>query len=207
VITNTTLNQTTGRYVFTRSDTSHYIGANLPTFNLSLGNEVTFGAFRLYGLVTAEDGAWFGNSDRPYRTRFRTGDEYLSLLDYTKCPQEGGRVSCRTVNTGTGSSSIRTVSGDSLFDLQNLISTVDPRKHVRLRELSLTYTLPESLTSRLGLGRTILNLAGKNLMWWDDCFCLDPNMTYLGGSDFGTAAGFLAQPQPRQFLFSIHTSF
>jgi TonB-dependent SusC/RagA subfamily outer membrane receptor len=185
------------KYKPTRSDTSYYIGGNLPTFNLSLGNELTFGAFRLYGLVTAERGAWFGNSDRPYKTRFRTGDEYLSLLDYSKCRTDG-----RCVET-----ELRTIAGDSLFDEQNLISNVDPRKHVRLREISVTYTLPESFTARFGLGRTILNLAGKNLMWWDDCHCMDPNMTYQGGSDFGTASGFLAQPQPRQFLISLHTSF
>jgi hypothetical protein len=124
-------------------------------------------------------------------------------LDYSKCPTEGGKISCRSANN----TEIRTVSGDSLFALQNLISTEDPRKHIRLRELSVTYTLPESLTSRFGLGRTILNLAGKNLMWWDDCHCLDPNMTYTGGDNFAVDAGFLAQPQPRQFLFSIHTSF
>jgi outer membrane receptor protein involved in Fe transport len=188
-------NPTTNRH--TRSDTSHYIGPNLPTFNLSLGNELTFGAFRLYGLITAEDGAFFNNGDRPYRTRFRTGDEYLALLDYSKCRSDGKCVE----------SELRTFSSDSLFDMHNLITPIDPRKNVRLREVSVTYTLPESLTSRFGLGRTIINAAGKNLMWWDDCSCMDPNMTYLGGSDFGSASGFLAQPQPRQFLLSIHTSF
>jgi hypothetical protein len=62
------------------TDTTVYFGKTLPDFNLSWGNELTFGAFRLHGLVTHERGAWFSNSDRPYRANFRTGDEYLSAL-------------------------------------------------------------------------------------------------------------------------------
>jgi hypothetical protein len=181
----------------TSSDTAIYIGPSLPTFNASLGNEFTFRSIRANVLVTYEDGAYFGNSDRPYRARFRTGDEYLSLLDYSKCGSDGKCVE----------SQMRTFQSDSLFDYMNRFSTEDAREHWRLREVTLTYSLPDGLTSRFGLGRTTLTVAGKNLMWWDDCHCMDPNMTYLGGRDDGESAGFLAQPQPRQFLLSVRTSF
>jgi TonB-dependent SusC/RagA subfamily outer membrane receptor len=185
----------------TRSDTSHYIGPTLPTFNLSLGNELTVGAFRLYGLVTHESGAFFGNGDRPYRVRFRTGDEYLGLLDYSQCPTTGGQITCEN------EADIRTFQSDSLFDYMNLFSTFDNRNHWRLRELTLTYTMPEGLTSRIGIGRTVMTLAAKNVHWWDDCNCMDPNMNYQGGSSFGVSSGFLAQPQARQFLLSVRTTF
>ncbi len=188
-------NRETNRW--TRSDTTHYIGPELPTFNLSLGNELTFGAFRLYGLVTHESGAFFSNSDRPYRVRFRTGDEYLSLLDYSQCPASG----CDDEST------MRTFQSDSLFNYMNLFSTFDQRDHWRLREVTMTYTMPEGFTSRFGLGRTVLTLAAKNVNWWDDCNCMDPNMNYQGGSSFGVSSGFLAQPQARQFLMSVRTTF
>jgi hypothetical protein len=181
----------------TRSDTSHYIGPTLPTFNVSFGNELTFGSFRLYGLVTHESGAFFSNSDRPYRVRFRTGDEYLSLLDYSGCPASG----CDDETT------MRTFQSDSLFDYMNLFSTYDKRDNWRLRELTMTYTLPDGFTSRLGIGRTVMTLAAKNVHWWDDCNCMDPNMNYSGGSSFGVTSGFLAQPQARQFLLSVRTTF
>jgi TonB-dependent SusC/RagA subfamily outer membrane receptor len=181
----------------TRSDTSHYIGNTLPTFNLSFGNELTFGAFRLYGLLTREEGAWFSNSDRPYRVRFRTGDEYLSLLDYSNC-----NTSARCIE-----SDMRTASSDSLFDMMNLITPYDTRDHWRLRELTVTYSLPDGLTSRFGLGRTVMTLAAKNVQWWDDCHCMDPNMNYTGGADLSVNAAFLGQPQPRQFLLSVRTTF
>ena len=184
----------------TRSDTAHYVGNTLPTFNLSLGNELTFGAFRFYGLVTREEGAWFNNSDRPYRVRFRTGDEYLSLLDYSNCD-----TSARCVE-----SQMRTTQSDSLFDYMNLISAHDQRDHWRLREVTMTYTLPDGFTSRFGLGRTVMTLAAKNVQWWDDCNCMDPNMNYTGGNDVGLGQSnqaFLGQPQPRQFLLSVRTTF
>ena len=183
----------------TRSDTAHYIGPTLPTFNLSFGNEFTMGPFRLYGLVTMERGAFFNNSDRPYRIRFRTGDEYLSTLDYSRCPGQSGCVE----------SELRTTKSDSLFNYYNLVSAIDERDNVRIRELSIVYSLPQGLVNRLGLGNTTLTLAGQNLMWWDDCHCMDPNMTYLGGStDRGDEAqGFLAMPSPRMFKLSVRTSF
>ncbi len=185
----------------TSSDTAIYIGPSLPTFNLSLGNELTLGAFRLYGLVTHESGAYFGNSDRPYRVRFRTGDEYLGLLDYSKCPTSAAGYDCRNEQQ------MRTFKSDSLFDYMNRFSTEDSRDNWRLREVTVTWTMPDAFTSRFGFGRTVLTLAAKNVMWWDDCNCMDPNMTYLGGADFGESAGFLAMPQARQFLLSLRTTF
>jgi hypothetical protein len=173
------------------------MGNTLPTFNLSFGNELTFGSFRLYGLLTREEGASFSNGDRPYRIRFRTGDEYLSLLDYSNC-----NTSARCVE-----SQMRTASSDSLFDMMNLVTPYDSRDHWRLREVTVTYTLPDGLTSRFGLGRTVMTLAGKNLQWWDDCNCMDPNMNYTGGADLSVNATFLGQPQPRQFLLSLRTTF
>jgi TonB-dependent starch-binding outer membrane protein SusC len=195
---------------FTRTDTTVWLGKTLPDFNLSVGNQLTFGAFSLYGLVTLERGARFGNSDRPYRANNRTGDQYLSQL------AAAGSAECVT-SWPTGAQGPRyvdtnkkwcdTVQSDSIYNLWRTISPIDKRDNVRIRELSLGYQVPESLSNRLGISRTQITLAGQNLNWWDKCNCQDPNMTYLGGEDFGETAGFLAQPQPRMFKLSIRTTF
>jgi hypothetical protein len=187
-----------------------FIGRLLPNFNLSFGNELTFGAFRLYGLVTAEKGAWFGNGDRSYRANFRTGDEYLSLL------APAGSADCVT-SWPSGAQGARfadaakqwceTVASDSLYNLFRAVGSADTRDNIRIRELSLSYQIPEALTARLGLGRSQITLAGQNLHWWDDCNCMDPNMTYGGGRDGFEGSGFLAQPQPRMFKVSVRTTF
>lgn len=176
----------------TRTDYNVYQGPPLPTFNASLANTFTFGDFRLYGLLTLENGAVFSNGDRPYRMRQGGGDEYLRLFDFENRDENGNPTP--------------TMASDSLLNYFTLASAYDSRDHIRLRELSLSYSVPMDFASRFGLGRTTLTLSGQNLHWWDDCNCMDPSMKYTGGSAFSTS-GFLAMPQARKFLFSIRTNF
>jgi hypothetical protein len=96
---------------------------------------------------------------------------------------------------------------DSLDNYYRTFPAYDKRDNVRIREVTLGYLLPEVFSGRLGLGRTTLTLAAKNVHWWDDCKCEDPNMNYLGGSSFSQGSGFLATPAPRQFLLTVRTSF
>jgi TonB-dependent SusC/RagA subfamily outer membrane receptor len=171
---------------FTRSDTAVFFGPPLPTSNFSWGNTFTFGPFQLYGLLTAERGAWFSNGDRPYRVRQQAGDEYLSTLDAEGNP---------------------TFSTDSLVALWSSVDDIQKRDNVRLREISLVYQLPETLTGRVGFGRSTLTLSAQNVQWWDDCHCVDPNMNWEGAASFNQGSGFLADPAPRQFRASIRTRF
>jgi outer membrane receptor for ferrienterochelin and colicin len=192
------------------TDTTVYFGKTLPDFNLSWNNEITFGAFRLYGLVTHESGAWFGNSDRPYRANFRTGDEYLSALapaGDARCVTQWATGAQGPRYADTARQWCETVQSDSLYNRYRRYGSNDKRDNIRLRELSVGYAVPESISSRFGLSRTMVTFAAQNVQWWDDCNCSDPNMTYLGGADFGESAGFLAMPQPRLFKLSIRTTF
>lgn len=172
--------------VFSRGSTLEYMGPPLPTFNASLGNNLRFGAFQFYALVTMERGAKFGNSDRPYRVRQGGADEYLQFME------PGVQTTFKT---------------DSVLAYWNLFDAVDSRDNVRLREISMTYTLPERFTARTNLGRTQVTLSAQNAMWWDDCHCVDPNMNWAGGDAFGIANGFLAQPAPRQYRIALRTRF
>ncbi len=169
-----------------RSDTAKYFGPPLPTFNFSYGTTVNWKQFQLYGLLTMERGAWFLNSDRPYRFRQRTGDEYLALL---------------------GPDGASTVASDSAIAYWSLFDDPEPRNNVRLRTISLGYELPQNLLGRFGMERTTLTLSANNIMWWDNCHCMDPNMNWAGADSFGTNSGFLSDPAPRTFRFAIRTRF
>ena len=176
-----------GKPTFSRSDTAVYFGAPLPTFNAGWGNTFRWGALQLYSLFTMEDGAVFSNGDRPYRVRQGGADEYLQFVD-------------PTTNKAN-------FSGDSTLAKWTLLDAIDSRDNIRLREVSLTYRVPERLSAAARLGPTTITLAGQNLMWWDDCNCVDPNMNWAGGDSFTINSGFLAQPSPRQFRFSVRTRF
>jgi TonB-dependent starch-binding outer membrane protein SusC len=175
-----------GKPVTTRSDTNVYFGPPLPTFNGSLQNQIRIGPLQVYGLVSMERGAWMSNGDRAYRIRQGGADEYLKLLK----------------NDGTS-----TFAADSLFQYASILDFFDKRDNVRLKELSLTYDIPNWITSRMRVGRSTLTVSGQNVMWWDDCHCVDPNMNWAGAASFGVASGFLAQPSPRQYRLQFRTKF
>jgi hypothetical protein len=137
-------------------------------------------------------GTRFNNGDRPFRVRQFAGDEYHGLFDFNKLDAQGNPTP--------------TAAADSLLNYFTLYTPFDKRDHIRLRELSVACTVPAAVSDRVGLGRTTVTLSGQNLMWWDDCNCMDPDMNYLGGNT-GGQSGFLAMPQSRKFLLSIRTSF
>lgn len=180
------------RNTHTLSPYTVYHGPPLPTFTGSLANTLTVGPFRFYGLISTEQGAMFNNGDRPFAIRQVAGDELLRLYDFKNRDARGNPT--------------RTRAADSLANFFTLQGAFDSRDEIRIREVSITYTVPQELSGKLGLGRTLLTLSGQNLWWWDNCNCMDPAMVYSGGSSFNYS-GFLAMPQARKFLFSIRTGF
>ena len=169
-----------------RSVYSFYHGNQFPDQLASWNNDFSFGSsLRMAVQLRGEWGAVMSNSDRGYGVRQLAYDEYLMHL---------------------GPNGESTPASDSVLNRHRLAYPIDSRDHIRLQEVSLTYTLPESLTSAVGLQRSTLTLAGYNLHWWDDCNCPDPNQQYQGGSSFNTSV-FLGLPQPRRFLLSFKTRF
>lgn len=174
-----------GRPVTTRSDTAVYFGAPLPTFNGSWANTLRWKGLQLYGMLSMERGAFFGNGDRAYRIRQGGADELLSTY----------------VNGAA------TFASDSITQWAGILNYVDKRDNVRLREISLTYQVPERISKFFKAGRSNITASGFNLMWWDDCNCVDPNMNWAGASSFGVGNGFLAQPSARQYRLQVRTRF
>ena len=129
-------------------------------------------------------GAMMINRERAYGVREGAYDEYLAQL------------------TSDGST---TFWSDSVADYHRTADPVDKRDHVRLQEVSLSYSVPEGLAGRIGLKRTTVTLSGYNLHWWDDCNCTDPSKKYVA-SDL-VAPMFMGLPQPRRFLLSVRTRF
>lgn len=169
-----------------RSDYGVYQGQGFPDHLASLGNTFDIGQSLTVSVgFRGEWGASMWNSDRGYGVRQLAYDEYLKHL-----PENGGREG----------------AADSVLNWHRLVTAVDSRDHIRLQEIALQYTVPESLTSMAGLQRTTLTLSGYNLYWWDNCNCPDPNQQYRGGSSFNTSP-FLALPQARQFKLTVRTRF
>ena len=169
-----------------KSDTSVYMGPPLPTFNFSYAPSLRWKSFTGLILFTAERGAVFTNSDRPYRFRQHTGDEYLSLL---------------------GPGGVDTPAADSAVKFWSQFDDPESRNNERIRTISLSYDVPQFLSNRLRLGRTTITASEDNVKIWAHCHCQDPDFSTYTGSDFSGSLAFLADPAPHQVRFAVHSHF
>ena len=81
---------------------------------------------------------------------------------------------------------------------------------VKLREVSLSYQVPQAFTRRLGgsrVGDVRLNVVGRNLGVWMDYWGMDPEATNFGNGPVRSAVDLAPFPPSRQFFFSLDVGF
>lgn len=78
----------------------------------------------------------------------------------------------------------------------------------KLREVSVSYQLPDRLANRFGASRASITLAGRNLHTWTKWTGLDPEALFLGDG-FGQHTVFEQDqlPQLAQFVATLNVSF
>ncbi|MDE3151986.1 MAG: SusC/RagA family TonB-linked outer membrane protein [Gemmatimonadota bacterium] len=93
--------------------------------------------------------------------------------------------------------------------IQGYGAYVEPAGFVKLRELSLTYTLPKALAARLvGEGHGLrLELAGRNLATWTKYKGYDPEVSNFGNTDLGRFQDVAPYPPSRSVFFSVIANF
>jgi hypothetical protein len=73
--------------------------------------------------------------------------------------------------------------------------------YIRLQEVTLGYTLPSDIATRLKMSQARIYLAGRNLVTWTEYSGYSPDMN-TGGSDAGAASlaiDFYGYPFARSF--------
>jgi TonB-linked SusC/RagA family outer membrane protein len=84
---------------------------------------------------------------------------------------------------------------------------IDDASFVKLREVSLSYTLPEDWAATFRASGATISIAGRNLHTWTKYPGLDPEGSFQGGSrGFGQWEQDVT-PQLMQFVTTIHLSF
>jgi hypothetical protein len=74
--------------------------------------------------------------------------------------------------------------------------------YVKLREIALSYSIPTTLSRRLGMGGIDLRVAGRNLRTWTDYTGIDPE-TNLAGTTNLRGIDYFNNPQTRSFVFTV----
>jgi TonB-dependent starch-binding outer membrane protein SusC len=167
-----------------------FAGSIDPKWYGSVSSDLTYRAVSLNLMMDYSGGNKKLDFSRYWDTRVRSGDHYLSLI---------------TKPTGAA-----TAAGDSLVDFVNVIGStayVEPADYMALRELALTFQIPDAWASRANLKRTSLRFSGRNLYLWTKFPGVDPQVNQRGNVNVGGSSDFDSQPIPRIFLVTVRTSF
>ena len=84
------------------------------------------------------------------------------------------------------------------------IGTFD-RTFVKLRELKLSYSFPESILSKFSMQSATISIFGRNLLLWDNIPHVDPETAGYSGELPG--GEYFALPTPRSFGMSLNVNF
>ena len=186
-----------------------YLGQPLPTRQVQLGSNFTIGSrVNLSVLVDHKGGNM--NHDHSMRWLMHGG---RSVGDGQGVAQDSGG---NPVTSGTLAHRCRDNAGDPVIQAvcsrSSALTHGDfafPADFWRLREVSLSYRMPDSWLASVGVQSATLSLAGRNLLRWTDYPGLDPEGMYRNDlSDSALRAhNFFDTPLPRQIVFGISAQF
>jgi TonB-linked SusC/RagA family outer membrane protein len=180
------------KYVDPTGKDQHRIGDVNPDFNFGFANNIRFKGFALYALFDGQRGGDVYNFTKQWMFQdFRHGDE-----DQAGKPQDQ-KVPLNFYAAGLYNG---LVASDYF---------VEDGSYVKLRELSVSYTLGQKLLNASGLGRVAsgvkLALIGRNLKTWTSYTGFDPEVT--SGNDFNFRIDGFRYPNFRTVTGQIELSF
>lgn len=162
-------------------DTSVYVGPAVPTREIGFSNTFTFlKNFRVYALLDYKGGHYLFNYKEYNRCRFQTNCALVAdpSVDATT------KILFQTV--------------PALY--------IDKADFVKLRDVSLTYTLPQGLLGRKGTSGASLILAGHNLAQWTKYGGIDPEVNTTANRSFVRVDAYAA-PMNRRVSLALNLSY
>jgi len=184
-----------------------------PKWTMSYTTSISFAtSFRLSALVDMRHGGqvWDGTRGALYRfgthaaTLVRAGtgtfgkDFYTDIYPIVAGPG-AGQVAFSSISDWQ---SWFTSQGGSAGTTQQQF--VESGSFAKLRELSLTYTVPPQLVKNfVGFSSADIRIAGRNLHTWTNYKGLDPESNLAGAESLTQGIDFFNNPQTRSFVLSV----
>jgi TonB-linked SusC/RagA family outer membrane protein len=157
-------------------------GDAAPKFTMGFANDFTWRRIHLSSLFDWQPGA--------------------DLVNVTQNVYDGGGLAPDRSDGGAGRARENDVVGNAQY--------VQDASFVKLRELSVTYDLPTSLTRRtLGarVQRPRIELGGRNLVTWSKYAGVDPEVSNFGSQQISRFVDLAPFPPSRTFYFTLAASF
>lgn len=170
--------------------------------NLGFSGNIRYKDFSLRFLIDSKFGGDIYSSTNAYMT---SGGFHKNTLD----GRENG-ITGIGVNESGGKNSV-VVTPDKLQDYYGRIASISEdfvydASFVKLREISVGYTLPKKITDKLKMTSATVSLVGRNLwLMWSKVDNIDPESNYSSGNGQGLETNGL--PPVRTFGFNINMKF
>ena len=185
------------------------LGNYNPDFTMGFGQE-----FRYKNLVLSMLFDWRYGGTIVSRTRALGNTS--GVLAETLAGREDGIVGQGVMNVGTAENpryvpNTTRVSAsqfyNNFFDRGNEASALYDASYVKLRQLSIYYTMPEAIVKPLGFQQVMVGFIGHNLLLFTENPHFDPELSAMQERNFTFGVEDMSLPSTRSFGFSIKTKF
>jgi TonB-dependent starch-binding outer membrane protein SusC len=158
-----------------------------PDFRVGFSNEVNVGPLGFYALLDWAHGGYAANLTKSYYDDSQNGEDWTGCNTSDTC--EGAE---RVARQGEGTTQYAEDAG-----------------YVKLREVSLSYGLPQSILSRVGNGISgaRLTLSARNFKTWTNYTGLDPEVSNFGNRAVGRAIDVTPFPPSRSIWLGLDVTF
>ncbi|MGD8319636.1 MAG: TonB-dependent receptor, partial [Gemmatimonadota bacterium] len=173
------------------SDTLEFIGNTMPGWESTLTSTVNFMRyFTLYAQLDMRGDVLKRDFSADFRDRQFRNSPTWNYRDQLSADERLRRFG-----------PFQTESGQSITFSQVNGMYITDSSYMRLREVSLTFSAPESIAQAMRARSASITLAGRNLKTWTDYTGLDPETTYVEGTEFFTV------PAERRFSFRLSLTY
>jgi TonB-linked SusC/RagA family outer membrane protein len=190
------------------SDDFERIGPVLPTFEGNFSTNLTlFRDFNLFGLVDWKNGNYLYNltdffrETQLVRSNRRLDPTVLPQMERLRRYGNPTPGQAAFVREGVKSGFPATATVNEVRD-----GFVQKADFVKLREISLSYSLPVRYASYFRAQEATITVAGRNLNTWTDYEGFDPELLSNATSNFGRQ-DFLTIPPSKQFTLKMNLTF
>jgi hypothetical protein len=93
------------------------------------------------------------------------------------------------------------------YNIQPSSRYVEDGSYVRLKSVTLGYSLPDSLISKINISKARFYCTAENLFTWTKYSGLDPEVNVFKGDNVSPGVDYGVYPQTRDILFGLNLSF
>ncbi|HVT38630.1 MAG TPA: TonB-dependent receptor, partial [Gemmatimonadaceae bacterium] len=169
-----------------------FVGPSTPTREIAWSNTVTLPkGFRVYWLLDYKGGHYLFNQRLRNQCQAANDNCWITNNPRARFPQ---------------------TAADTLLNKELAVYRQIPAAFIskadftKLRDLSLSYSLPSSMSGRMGASEVTITLAGHNLALWSDYTGADPEVNSYGGRLFARADTYTV-PMLRRWTLALNATF